>query len=259
MLKKITGCVKRILRNLKPSKIRKFLFITKKMHRHILCVKPTLIKEGFEQLKPYHKLTWKYYGENNVRFTFLGKKNLKTYVIKVAKGFDEKMENSILFQRKFNDVFNFIPHGEEFVLNGYKCYYTELINSVSLSFSLKGANSKTIDFFLEQANYILDELNKFKIVHCDLEEVNILVEKSTSKLYLIDWDTACSSTLGLNCYAFPAYTIKKHVDNKLVFDDAYSFSVLFKRYLDCKSLSDNPLFLRIIEKIGRNEHIMILQ
>ena len=250
--------VKSFFAFLKPKRIRKSLFVTRKIKPYIREVKPELKSNGFKGIKSYHKITWKYYGKDKVRFTFLAEQHGRKYVIKIAKGFDKKMNNSIYFQKKFNDIFDFIPKGGELLLEGYKCYYTELIDSEKFAFAFNSNKSSILDSFLNQANYILDRLNEFKIVHCDLEEVNILVEKKTHKIYLIDWDTICSNKLGLDCFEFPAYTIKRFVDGSYIFDDAYSFSTLFKRYVDHDSLMKNPLFQQIEEKIGRNEHIMKL-
>lgn len=254
---KFVCLIKKFLGKLRPSKIRKFLFVTKKLHPYLLAVKPELINNGFSKLKPFNKPTWKFYGDDKVRFTLLGEKDSKKFVIKVAKSFDEKMNNSIFFQLHFNDIFDFIPKGGEIIINGYKCYYTEWIDSVGLSSILKTIDNKQLISLLKQTNSLLDALNEYKIVHCDLEEVNILVEKSTSRLYLIDWDTICSSLLGLSCNAFPAYTIKKHSNNQIIFDDAYSFSILFKRHVDLAILNRTPLFLDLIKKIGRNEHVFV--
>lgn len=251
----ILRSIKRFFGKFKPSRIRKLFFVTKKINPYISEVEPILSRHGFKKIKPCNKMTWKFYGVNNVRFTLFAIKDSKKVIIKIAKGFDEKMRNSISFQTRFNDVFDFIPKGKEFVIDGYKCYFTEYINSIDFSSALKGADKKGIDSYLSQANIILDELNKYKIVHCDLEEVNILVDRKSHKLYLIDWDTVCSDLLGFYCDAFPAYTIKKHTDNQMLFDDAYSFSVLFRRYVMGGALDNNALYKNIEEKIGRNTHI----
>ena len=248
--------IKEFVGKFKPSRIKKIFFLSRKLRPYISKVKPELIKNGFTKISSYNRLTWKYYGSDRIRFTLLGYKHGKKYVIKFAKGFDEKMNNSIFLQSKFNDVFDFIPKGGEFVLNGYKCYYTEFVDSNSFSFAMKTANGELVDELIHQANCILDALNTYKIVHCDLEEVNILVEKTSNKIYLIDWDTVCSSQLGLSCTAFPDCTIKKRVEKETIYDDAYSFSTLFKRYVKNDILYNNFNFNSIEEKIGRNVHVV---
>lgn len=248
--------IKTFIGKFKPSRVKKVIFLSWKLHPFTSKVKPELIKSGFTNIRPYNKLTWKYYGSDRIRFTLMGYKNGKKYVIKFAKGFDEKMNNSIVLQSKFNDILDFIPKRGEIILNGYKCYFTEFIDSNSFSFAMKTANGELIDEFMHQANCILDALNTYKIVHCDLEEVNILVEKNSHKIYLIDWDTVCSSQLNLNCTAFPDCTIKKHVGEEIIYDDAYSFFTLFKRYVEKDILDKNFNFKSIKEKIGRNVHIV---
>lgn len=248
--------IKRFFGNFKPSKLRKLAHLSRKIKPYFLEVKPELDKDGFKRIKPCNKSTWKFYGDNKVRFTLSAIKESKKVIIKIARGFDDKMDNSIIFQKRFNSEFDFIPKGTQVILNGFKCYFTECIDYTEMSSVIKESSPDLLNYFLTQVNQILDELNKYKIVHCDLEEVNILIEKKSHKLFLIDWDTVCSASLGLNCVAFPNYTIKKRIDNRIIYDDAYSFSVIFKRYVKPEILDDSPLFKNIEEKIGRNIHLV---
>lgn len=251
----ILRSIKRFFGKFKPSRIRKLFFVTKKLKPYVFEVKSILNRNEFKKIRPYNKMTWKFYGTDRVRFTLLAFKDSKKVIIKAAKGFDEKMSNSIAFQSRFNKTFNFIPKGSEFIIDGYKCYFTEYIESTDFSSSMKKADKKTLDSYLTQVNTILDELDKYKIVHCDLEEVNILIENKSNKIYLIDWDTVCSGPLGLYCNAFPEFTIKMHIDNRTLFDDAYSFCILFKRYVKPETLNNNDLYKNIENKVGRNTHV----
>lgn len=247
--------IKRILKFLKPSNVHKRFCVSKKMKPYCNEVLINLKRVGFRNIKAYSKLTWKYYGKDRVRFTYKATRDSKMWLIKIAKGFDEKMSNSIAFQSRFNDIFNFIPKGSELIIDGYKCYFTEYIESINFSFSLKKADKKNLDSYLTQVNNILDELDKYKIVHCDLEEVNILVENKSNRIYLIDWDTVVSGPSGLYCNAFPDFTIKMHIDNRAIYDDAYSFCILFKRYVKPETLNNSSLYKNIENKVGRNTHV----
>ena len=91
-----------------------------------------LKRAGFRNIKAYNKETWKYYGKDRVRFTYEATRDSKMWLIKIGKGYDEKIINSIKFQNPFNDRFTFIPQGKELVISGYKCYFTEFINSSSV-------------------------------------------------------------------------------------------------------------------------------
>ena len=204
-----------------------------------------LFETGYRDIKDYSLSTWKFYGIDHVRLTFKAKKDNFTYIIKVTKGFEEKVNNSIKLQNKFNDVFSFIPKGFEIHLDGYVGYATEYIPSYPFLWSKYFIDKKIVDSYLTQINYILDELYKYRIVHCDLEEVNVLVSKKDKKLYIIDWDTCCSDIIGLDCEHFPGYTIKRKTnDNKYIYDDAYSFCTLLKR-LNIDDLEEKEGFIKI--------------
>lgn len=212
---------------------------------------------GYKRIRVYSLSTWKYYGKNQIRLTFLATLYGKKYVIKTTRGFENKILNSIRFQNMFNDSFDFIPKGFEIKMDGYVGYATEFIPSYPFSWATYFINNHNAEYYIAQVNRILDELNRFKIVHCDLESVNVLVSKGRDdhKIYIIDWDTSCSEIVGLHCDHFPGYTIKRPLeDGRYLYDDAFSFTCLFKR---CKinSLDELGSFKELVGKIGRNIHI----
>lgn len=246
---------KKKLRQLRPGLLKKKFLIVKKLKNHYYFVKKKLNSFGFTHIKKYSLSTWKYYGEDLIRFTVLANCRNKKYIIKCGIGFDKKIGNSIRFQNLFGDVFDFVPKGKELAIDGYKTYITEFIDSVSFDDYLHYADLREMDFLLKQANIILDYFNEENIVHCDLESVNVLIQKKSNKMYIIDFDTCCSEKNKLFCDsdAFPNYTIKQRLYDRIVYDDAYSFFKLFERYKN-KSIVDLSYFCILKEKIGRNIH-----
>lgn len=232
---------------------RKTLFQNTRGYRDEIVAQ--LRQKGFDDIQDYSLSTWKFYGIDRIRLTFLAMYRSKKYVIKATRGFEEKINNSIRFQTQFNDVFSFIPKGFEVQLNGYVAYATEHIEAYPFQWAKYIINAFNLDGFLQQANDILDQLEEYRIVHCDLESVNLLITKDYH-IILIDWDTCCSDLVGLHCDSFPKHTIKiKQSDGQTVYDDAYSFCVLFER-MGIKGLEDNRLFQKLQSKIGRNVRIV---
>ena len=245
----------KLLFNYKVQKKRKA--VKKNADKYRKEIVEQLKESGYFNIKNYSLSTWKYYGIDSVRLTFIAKKagSDKRYIIKVTKGFEDKVNNSIKFQKRFNDEFSFIPKGDEIKLNDYVGYATEYIPSYSFSLAKYYIDKSNVNYYLNQVNSILDELSRYKIVHCDLEQVNILVSKEDKKIYLIDWDTCCSEMLGFSCQHFPGYTIKRKTENnKFIYDDAFSFYTLFNR-LGIDGLDELEPFIELKKKINENIHV----
>jgi len=247
--------LKKKISKFKLSWIKKRNYVLKHVGKHYIAVKHQLKNLGYKRIKKYSLSTWKYVKENVVRFTLSAEFDKKKYLVKCGKGFDEKINNSIRFQTLFNDEFDFIPKGKELIIEGYKAYITEFINSVSFDGFCRFSNISEIDKLIQQANVILDKFDDKEVVHCDLESVNVLIQKKTNKMFLIDFDTCCSKKYGLHCAsnAFPGYTIKQYFEDRIIYDDAYSFCELFKRYKKDEVIKLDS-FRRLKEKIGRNIH-----
>lgn len=255
MFKKALYEIRKIISKFKPSNIKKKKMIWKKLNPYFFDVKKQLTELGFRHIKPYSLKTWKCYAGNAIRLTTTCNFDNKKYIVKCGKGFDEKINNSIRFQILFNDEFDFIPKGKELIIDGYKAYLTEFIESVSFDDYCRFSDIKDIDKLIKQTNVVLDKLNEKKIVHCDLESVNVLIQKKTDKMFIIDFDTCCSEKFGLYCApdAFPGYTIKQHLEDCIIYDDAYSFYELFKRY-NFVGIEKLDSFNALKNKIGRNIH-----
>ena len=218
-----------------------------------------LKKKGFKSLRRAFLPTWKKYDRGS-RMTFLGKKGHKFYVIKVFYGYDEKATNSINFQNKFNSLLDFIPKGFELKLDGFKCLVTEFIDNYNFSYMKYIVNDNNILYFLKQIVSILNELYNFRIVHCDLENVNILIQKKTFKLFLIDFDTCCSEDGSFHCSLFPKNTIKQAAESDLgtafIYDDAFSFVQHISRWGVKFNNNDVQLLIDEIKSfVGRNIYV----
>ena len=239
--------------NSKARQKRKNITINTESYRKE--VEKQLCDLGYANIKKYSLSTWKYYGVDRVRLTFLAARNGKKYVIKVTKGFEDKLNNSIRFHKRFNDEFSFIPKGDEIKLTGYVGYETEYIPSYPFSLAKYIIDKSNVAEYLKQVNSILDQLAKYSIVHCDLDHVNLLISKKDRRLYIIDWDTCCSDVVGLYCQHFPAYTIKRKAeDDRFIYDDAFSFCTLFRR-LGIDGLENIEEFSKLTKKVDTNIHI----
>ena len=249
--------IKQIISKIKPSyvkKIRRVLVKTKRYHKEVL---KKIKNSNIRIIKKYSLGTWKWYGDNHVRMTYLAKIGRKKYILKATKGFERKSSNSIYFQKLFNDKFDFIPKGFDVPIDGYLVSMTEFIKSYSFkeAVSLGIVNESNVDFFLKQAADILEQLDNENIVHCDLADVNLLVEIKTNKLFVIDWDTVCSKKYNLVSDGFPHKITTRSLDNgQYVYDDAYAFYILFKS-LGFKNLNHNAMFKTIENKIDKNTFV----
>ena len=246
--------IKNFFHNFKPSIIKKRIRLFKKTFKYHKNAIHQLKKKGFKKIKKYSLNTWKYYGINHVRMTYIANYiGGERYIIKVTRGFDVKSSNSIKFQELFNNRFDFIPKGFSLKLDNFICQVHKFIDSFCFD-ELKQKekiNENNIVNFLKQSIHILDELSKEEIVHCDLVGVNLIIEKKTNKLFLIDWDTVCSKKYNLVSDAFPPQTTKRSINGKFVYDDAYSFQVLFGGLKINKSIM-NPYYDKILSMVNRN-------
>ena len=249
--------LKKILHNFKPKVFGKKIFILIKTHKYHKDVVLQLKKQGFKHIKKYSLQTWKYYGNNLVRLTYTSFFNGKKIVIKVAKGFDKKTLNGLKFITLFGNRIDFTPSGFEIKIDGFISYATFFLETISFNSVIKSISTNDLPNYLEQFCKILDCLYDLGIVHCDLESVNILVEKDTKKLFLIDFDTACSRGNELNCDEFPTNGIRQTNKNgQSVYDDAFSILTLINRMPFTKEeLSKIYWYNELIKKIGRNVYI----
>ena len=248
--------VKKGLSVLRPKRIKKLCRVLKKDKPYHKELVSKLRKLKIKILKKFSLETWKWYGDNHVRMTYLVKIGGKKYVLKATKGFEQKSQNSIAFQKLFNNKFDFIPKGYDILVDGYLVSVTEFIKSYSFNeaVAIGSVNEKNIDIFLEQIVDILNQLDAENIVHCDMAAVNLLVEQRTNKLFVIDWDTVCSMKYNLVSDAFPHNSTTQPVEGGFMYDDAYALSILFKS-LNIRNIETDELFKKIEEKIGKNVFI----
>ena len=215
------------------------------------CIVNQLRSLGYRHIRNCSVGSWKCYGEHKFRITLTARLNRNKYLFKVSNGYEEDIKNSIAFHNYFNDKFDFIPYGIEIKLKGYICLRTDYIDS--MSFCLKHLiNRKNIEFFLSQANYILDQLNEYKIVHGDFKGANILVSRF-GKMFLIDFDNCYSDKIGLCNYETLYHGFYITNENKIIYDDAYGFYLVFKQ-LGINNIETFDGFLLIKSKIGRNTY-----
>ena len=211
-----------------------------------------LKKLNFKHIRKHSFSTWKYYGKNLVRFTYKGTLDSKTYLIKCSKGFEEKAQNSILFQETFNDVFDFIPKGFTLPLEGFYGQAFSFIKSYPFYYFKYFVTKENSGNFTEQICKILDNLNSFKIVHCDINSVNVLIERKSNKLFLIDFDTCISHKVGLLCHDVPRSKYATLTQNTAIYDDAKAFFELLDEINKHLSVFSKEDLESLRSRIGRN-------
>lgn len=243
MIRVIKNCLRKLLR------VFKRLPVIIRCNNVYLDCKSKLKKHGFKRIKRFSLLTWKYYGQNFIRITMLAFLDDKKYVLKINKGESQKVKNSISFQKNFNNIFDFIPKGIFIDVYGYDCLAVEYIDAVSFDRVSRSIVSTHLDSLIEQTILILDKFNAYKIVHCDLESVNVLLEKKSNKIFVIDFDTVSGD--GFYGGSLPPNTIKRITADGAIYDDAYSFVQLFKRF-KVNGIDQNPNFKKLEQLIDRN-------
>ena len=235
----------------KIEKIKKRNRIIRESKNNVEDILRQLKKQGFYNITKCSIYTWKYYNNgDNLRITFSAFKNGKKYFLKVSKNF-QMVKNSISFYKYFNDVFDFIPKGGEILLDGYDCYYTEFIDCYSF-YELTPYLRINIDRYLLEIMHILNELDKYKLVHRDLETYNIFFSKKDLKLYLFDFDTCYCEKYKLDS-DYVLDNLVNIIDGKVYFDDAFSFLTIIDR-LKILGIEENYNYKNIKAAIGRNTY-----
>ncbi|MDO4957590.1 MAG: hypothetical protein Q4E60_11315 [Bacteroidales bacterium] len=110
------------------NKWKRFFKVWSKTKRDRVIIKRQLRTEGWNGIRSYSIGSWKYYNDDCLRVTFSACKDRRKYIIKIAKGFENKIRNSIKFQELFQNEFDFIPKGREIKLDGYVAYITEYLD-----------------------------------------------------------------------------------------------------------------------------------
>ena len=212
-------------------------------------LRPDIIKKlkdyGFSRIRIVSIQSWKCYTDDSIRATFSGYLDKQKYIIKISKGFDDKLNNSIAFYKRFNGVFDFVPNGKEITIDGYKCLITEPIIFFEF-YQIKKLLLKNQDVFIKQMIVVLNCFNNYKIIHRDFETYNWLFDKKTFKLYVIDYDTCYCERFNLGNFVVPKIHIQ-NVEGGAMFDDSYSLISI----LNENSFSQSNI-QKIEEMVGRN-------
>ena len=210
---------------------------------------------GFGKIKPIFVETWKYYGFDHVRFSLLVTFKSKPYIAKVVKGWDERTRNGIKVFDTYSKLFDFVPKGQELKHLDYVINLNEFIDSFTFDKARIYCDASSFNYVLTQLCEILDKLNEFKIVHCDIDDSNILIQKRTYKVFIVDFDTCNSSILDLHNDTFPTNALRQSSENCDIYDDAWAIMQLLNkvRFVDVKSL---PSYKELENRIGQNTYII---
>ena len=211
--------------------------------------------DGVHKIKPIFVDTWKYYGFEHVRFSLLIERYSKQYVVKVVKGWDDKTKNGIKVFDKYSELFDFVPKGQNVNYLDYVLNINEYINSFTFDKSRLYCNDRQFDFIIYDLCRILDKLNEYKVVHCDIDDTNILIQKKSYKVFIVDFDTCNSSILDLHNDLFPTHAIRQKLDGYDLYDDAWAIKQLLDKvtFTDAKLL---PSYQELVKRIGRNTYFV---
>lgn len=232
----------------KPGTILKNIRIKKSLKNELKIIKKDLKELGYSHITNNRMKAWKYYSNGGYRITFTAIFETKKVFIKIGS-ISEKIENSIYALEHYSDIFDFAPKGERICYKNRSCYKTDFVDNYTF-YEMSGYIKKHISDYVEQAVAILNKLDEFKIVHCDVETYNLIFRKHDKRMILIDFDTANSSMVNLHCPHAPKILVMNNSNGKPIFDDAYSFYYIFKRFLGNKC--DEKVLEPIKMLIGRN-------
>lgn len=215
------------------------------------CIEYLKSINGIQKIKPVFVDTWKYYGYDHVRFSYFVRINSKNYIAKFVKGWDEKTNNGIKVFEKYSTLFDFVPKGQKRIFLDYVINFNDYIDSFTFDKARLFCNVKCFNDIIAQLCDILDSLNKYKIVHCDIDDTNILIQKKTFKVFIVDFDTSNSSILDLQNNLFPTHAIRQEFERYDIYDDAWAIKQLLDKvtFLDVRLL---PSYSELVKRIGRN-------
>lgn len=213
--------------------------------------KSILKKEGYYHVRNFSISSWKAYA-NEHRFTLVAKFNSSKYFIKFNTT-DNNICNSIKVSEVFGNKTDFIPYGEALFLSPFYCYKTVFVPSYSF-FEMKKIIRRNISEYIIQAIAILNELNKYNVVHQDLDYSNLIFRKKDKKMMLIDFDNSFSTKIGLKCRQ-PPYKHAIFLENgEALIDDAYAFYDIFIKLINkFHSEEEKDSFEKLKGLIGRNQ------
>ena len=212
-------------------------------------IRLSLRKNNFSKIKPNETHTWKIYKNGDFRITLSAKKEKLKFLIKIDSD-KERASVSFNFYKLFNNCFSFIPHGECLSFDNHYYLITEYINHKRFP-EMKPYIKRHYNDYLVQAIEMLKSLAKYRIIHCDLGQYNLIFEKENKKMILIDFDTWHSDLYLNECCKKPPRKQTYQEFGKNIFDDAYCFKKMFDS-LNIKNISSNPNY-KILEKmIGQN-------
>lgn len=217
---------------------------------HVSFLKKKLLELGYT-CKKYKVLNWKCYNKSSIRAVFIIKnKQKQKFLLKVSLGFEEKLENSKKFYSIYNGKFDFICDSKSFNLKPYTCTICKYIDSFDFNYANLLINKTNCSSILEQLLNILIIFSDQHLIHCDFNPYNILFEKKTHKIFLVDFDTIYQENLlGVSVPAKTITTICQN--NKMIFDDAYSVKIFLDSF-EKKYITENIFYKKICSMVGLN-------
>lgn len=211
---------------------------------------------GFRKISPFKPSSWKLITKkrvfNRMRFVALDNNNRKVFVKVGYRDLPTINECNIAEYFKQNHIA--LNH----MLN---CLAFKIIGDYSFCvYPFIEENRNFCDFFenndfeigCSMINAALDELNVYKLVHCDLNNFNFSFYDG--KMVFLDY-----GTMKVNGKCLTAGLDKKHLGclyeqsvDCLIYDDAKSISHRIEAYGYNKDHNNSEEYAKILKKIGRN-------
>lgn len=194
-------------------------------------------------------MTWKCYNKNSIRGTFIASYNDKKVLVKFAKFFGNKMQNSSNFLDRYSDKSHFfIKKISDIKIPNYTCVVCEFINSYPFHYIKCFCKGEALNYFLYQAYDLLIQMQELGIHHCDCNYYNLLISKNDFSLKLIDYDTCISDDGYLYLDNMP-FVISSFEKNGFIYhDDALGIYKAFKNFAGVTD--KNNILLSIKKRIG---------
>lgn len=235
----------KILRKIKHSIQSFFRYFRFKNILKVFNIKKILLSNGYSRVKGFKIYLWKKYSNYFIVF-FKCRKENKDYFIKVTNKANQSYFNTIKKINEFNEefflnTFLFEQNNIFFIVSAY-------INHYNFSDMRDIKSVEILDNLLNQLNYILDSFYKNKIVYFDLNQKNIIIEKKTWLIKVIDYDTLFygQKDFKINFQSF----LHTKEGRTCIYDDVYTVVWYLKKYKN-NLIYNLDNYKKLISKIGR--------
>ena len=185
---------------------------------------------------------------------------IKSYIGKL------KSREELIYSKIKGDIQFFIPDLlKSFKFHNYNILVYQFLDCQSIYSVKNNISFSDFGFILKQFIDILHYFSSISLIHCDIQPKNILINKEF-KIFIIDFEySIILNQTSLNNFKFVNVKLLKNLGGiysmkKMVWDDAYSFSIISKEILLSNNFSDDEFTIlnnkinKIRALIGQNQY-----